>query len=419
MTKRYGIRLLGLSTSFLFAACAEKKPIEPGPGNPGQPIIEQPRALTANEQLVATSNTSFGLALLNKVHASEAGPNFLISPLSASMALGMTMNGAVGTTFDAMRTTLGFGTLPEADVNAAYRGLIAQLRARDPKVEFGLANSLWHETTFPVHAAFSGAVRDNFDAQVTALDFGAASAPKTISDWASDKTGGRIKNLIEKIDPLEKLFLVNAVYFKAPWTAPFVPEATRPGTFRRLNGTDVSVPLMTRDGAFRHLMNSDVHAVELFYADSAYSMVLIMPAAAATPLTRIAEMLTAERWGTLLSQFTNGRVMLTMPKFRFDYSTKLNEPLKDLGMRIAFVPRSADFTRIANRDDLYITQVLQKSFIDVHELGTEAASATAVGVGVTSLPPQMQFTRPFFFAIRERSSGALLFIGRIGDPSAP
>jgi serine protease inhibitor len=394
----------------LLGGCAEKTLTGPGAQEPV-------RAFTTVERQVSGANTSFGLSLLQQVHATEAKSNVLLSPLSASMALGMALNGADGTTFDAMRRTLGFADLQQQQINEAYRGLIAQLRARDRSVEFRLANSVWHERTFQVKQPFLTAARDYFSAEVAALDFRSPSAPQTISQWAERETGGRIKNLVDRIDPLDRMILVNAVYFKAPWTMPFEPNATSNGAFTRADGSTVQTPLMRADRGFLHYQDNDVQMVELLYADSAFSMVLIAPRTGHR-LDALIASLTPQRWDQLIARLERQRLMLTLPKFRFEYELEMKQVLSAMGMGIAFQPRQADFTRIADVDDLHISRVKQKAFIDVHELGTEAAAATSVTVGVTSMPPEMKFDRPFVFAIRERSSGTLLFVGRIGDPSA-
>ncbi|CAN5886189.1 serpin family protein [soil metagenome] len=378
---------------------------------------EPVRAFTTAEEEIAESNTVFGLGLLRYLHASDAAPNLLVSPLSASMALGMTMNGAQAGTWTAMRTALGFDRLTEEEINSAYRGLIAQLRARDPKVEFTLANSIWYRQEFQVKQPFLLAGRDHFDAHIAAIDFNSAAAPRTISQWAENRTGGRIKDLVESIDPLDMMFLVNAVYFKAPWTHPFQVPATMPRPFVRANGSSVDVPTMLLDRALPHLMNDEVQIVELPYADGAFSMVLLAPPRG-TSLDGLVARLTPQLWTQWLDALAAERIMLMMPKFRFDYGVELKPSLSDLGMGVAFRSREADFTRIADRDDLHISAVQHKTFIDVHELGTEAAAATSVTASVTSMPPELNFDRPFIFAIRERSTGTLLFIGRIGDPSA-
>ncbi|HUF50230.1 MAG TPA: serpin family protein, partial [Longimicrobiales bacterium] len=328
-------------------------------------------------------------------------------------------NGADGTTYTAMRDALGFRGMEESAINAAYRGLIPQLAARDPKIEFRLANALWYRRGFAVKQPFLDAAETNFYARVAALDFDDPLAPKTISKWAEDQTGGRIKDLVDKIDPLDMLFLINAVYFKAPWSAPFEPSATRPAAFVRANGSSINVPTMSKDGGFNHLIDAQVRIAELLYADSAFSMVLIAPADGRS-LAQLTASITPVQWSSWMAALKNGRVMLSMPKFRFEYDITMNDALSALGMGIAFDEGLANFDRIHNqtRDDLYISRVRQKAFIDVHELGTEAAAATSVTIGVTSMPPELRFDRPFIFAIRERSSGTILFVGRVGDPSA-
>ncbi|MGQ0562873.1 MAG: serpin family protein [Gemmatimonadota bacterium] len=386
------------------AGCSEaaREPISPGPVLPN----DTARALTVQEQQVVAASNRFAFELLRDIDRAESDkPNLMVSPLSVSMALGMTLNGAVGSTFDAMRSTLAFGDLSQHAINAAYRGLIGQLRARDPQVEWGLANSIWYDNAFTAYPTFIDTVRHYFAAEVQQLDFASAAAPKTISTWAEQRTGGRIKNLIDRISPDEVMFLVNAVYFKAPWTRPFEPNATRDMPFRRADGSTANVKMMMVDGAFRHSMSGGRKAVELLYADSAYSMVLWTGSIPSDT-----------EWNALLTGMTNGRVILRLPKFKFDYETELKPLLSDMGMAIAFTPFQANFTRIANRDDLYLTRVTHKSFIDVHELGTEAAAATAVGVGVTSMPPELTFDEPFYFAIRERSTGVVLFAGRVRLP---
>jgi serine protease inhibitor len=238
-----------------------------------------------------------------------------------------------------------------------------------------------------------------------------------INRWVEEETEGRIRDLIQEIDPLDRLFLVNAVYFKAPWTTPFNEHATGYRSFTRADGTRIDVPTMLQDGELRWFQDDDVRAVELLYADSAFSMVVVGPGER-RDLDDLIAGLTPERWNEWMGRFEASRLMLMMPRFRFDYGVQLGGPLADMGMGIAFQPWEADFSRIAPVDDLHISRVKQKSFIDVHELGTEAAAATATVISVTSMPPLIHFDGPFLFAIRERAAGTILFIGRVGDPTA-
>lgn len=397
-----------LTTALAMAAACSSSPSAP---------IEQ-RAFTADERAVSGASNGFGLGLFARVSAASSEPNVMVSPLSVSMALGMTANGAEDETLDAMRSVLGFSGMEEASVNLAYRGLIDQLRARDPGIELRLANSIWYAEGLPVLRPFLDAGSTYFDAVIRPLDFRDPAAPATISGWAENATNGRITDLIRSIDPNEVMFLVNAVYFKAPWTTPFDEGGTRDGEFTRADGSTVMTPMMTVDAARPFVMNEEIQAVELLYGDSAFSMVVVMPAEGQS-LDDLTASLTPERWGTWMSQLSGGRVMLTLPKFRFDFGKRLDDALKDAGMGIAFEPYAADFDRIATvaPERLYISRVEHKTFIQIDEFGTEAAAATSVGIGITSLPPSIRFDRPFLFAIRERSLGTLLFIGRIGDPA--
>lgn len=395
------------------SACADRSPTDTGPGP-----LPDPRNFTTEELQVASANTDFGFELLRHVLPHSDEPNLLLSPLSASMALGMAMNGAAGETYDAMRATLGFGTMSETDIKAAYRGLIDQLRARDPGVEFRLANSVWARMGFDFQQAFLDDAGKYFDAEVRELDFQDPGSPAVINAWVNDITGGRIESIIDEIDPLDIMFLLNAVYFKAPWSDPFEPEATRPATFHLLDGGTVEAPTMVRDGQTSWHSDADATIVDLPYADGTFSMTLLQPAENRT-LEQLVESLSSQQWESWLESLETSRVMLYLPRFRFQFDTGLRDALDHMGMTPAFKPHSADFSRLTTvRDDVYISAVRQKSFIDVHELGTEAAAVTAVTIGVTSMPPVIRFDGPFLFAIREAESGAILFMGLVGDPTA-
>ena len=390
----------------LLVACASESP------------TEEVRELTVQEKEVAKANTAFGLALLKEIHSAEANGNLLLSPLSVSMALGMTLNGAAATTYDAMRNTLAFDATSQHEINTAYSGLLRQLRARDSKIEIGIANSLWFNNGFPVFPAFVDTVRHYFEAEIRQLDFSSSSSPATISQWAEQKTAGRIKNLITQIQADEIMFLVNAVYFKAPWTTVFSESSTRDAPFRRPDGSTVTARIMSNDASYNSVKKDGIQAVELLYGDSAFSMVLVS-ADQGVSLAPAVALLQRDKWDALITSMQPGRLMLSIPKFKFTYEKTLKDALTALGMGIAFDERRADFTRIADvrPENLYISRVQHKTFIDVHEKGTEAAGATAVGIGVTSLPPELKFDRPFLFAIRERSTGTLLFVGRVVDPT--
>ncbi|MFW6084161.1 MAG: serpin family protein [Gemmatimonadota bacterium] len=428
-----GVQSLAAATLLLLTGCGGAT----GPDGGGEPIEELPRALTADERLVVEASNRFGFDLLARVNASDPGANHFTSPLSAHAALSMAMNGARDSTLDAMRSTLGFagaggaaggdGASPSIDaINASYRGLADLLLDLDDRVEIGIANSVWMDEGFPFREAYASTLREAFDARVEALDFDDPAAPDAINRWVEDATAGRIPTMIEDIDPLEVLFLLNAIYFKGEWTDQFDPANTADAPFTRDDGTTSTVPMMRREtGDFGLRRGPDATVADLPYGGGAFRYTIVLPPEG-TPLADLLADLDAERWDAWMSELSESDVPVHMPKFTLEWEKGLNELLKGMGMEIAFVPGRADFGGMLAEDfdaaapgtDLHITRVKQKSFLSVDEEGTEAAAATSVGVGVTSAPVPVVVDRPFLLAIRERFSGTIFFLGTIADPGS-
>lgn len=401
-----------LALTVALAACSAEDTVSP--------IDRLPRELSVAERDIIRSGNEFGLELFREVHAREdASLNVFVSPLSAHMALGMTLNGATADTWDAMRSTLGFGGMQEAEINASFRELTALLLGLDPRVEIAIANSFWYRDTFAVLQSFRDVLRKDFDAVAAALDFDDPQAPATINRWVRENTGNRIDEIIDEIGSDVVAYLINAVYFKAKWTERFEKDDTRAGTFRRADGSTVQVPFMNRTGRMDVLNNELFSAVDLGYGGGAWRMTVLVPRED-VGIQGVLDRLTAERWDEWTAAFQPVTGYgLSLPRFTLEYETILNEPLTAMGMGIAFSERLASFERIAPAPpDLYLSEVKQKTFVQVDEEGTEAAAVTSVEVSVTSAGPQLVVDRPFIVAIRERLSGTLLFIGAIGDPSA-
>lgn len=402
---RLGVPLLAL------AACGD--PVGPG----SDTITELPRALTLAEQAVIRDGNTFGLELMRQVAARDSRPNIVLSPLSASMALGMTLNGAEGATFDAMRSALGFDGLTREQINQAYRGLIDLLTELDPQVRFDIANSVWANKDIPFHEAFLQAVRAAFDARVESRDFADAATLKAINDWVKASTDGLIEKILDELDPEMAAILVNAIYFDGAWTSRFDPANTARAEFRREDGRSVQVDMMNMsEGKFPMGGGSDWSAIELPYGGEAFSMVVMLPSEGTTARDFL-QRLDAARWQEITSGLTARELdRLSIPKFTLAFDTYLNDALKAMGMGVAFSP-GADFTRMSPIGDrLCIDFVRQKTFIEVDERGTKAAAVTAVGMRPTSFNGLI-VDRPFVFAIRERLSGTLLFVGMVGDPT--
>jgi len=408
----WSLPLLALQVS----SCSD--PIDPGPP---KEITELPRPLTAVEERVIDRSNAFGFGLLRQVDQRREvdEPNTILSPLSASMALGMALEGADGDNYTEMRDALEFQGFSRAEVNDSYRGLLDLLLDLDPAVEVGIANSAWSRQDFPFHTSYFDAITTHFDATVRELDFFDPASKDVINQWVREKTNNRIKSIVEEIRPLDILFLINTVYFNGNWTNRFRKSDTSPAPFRLEDGTQVNVPMLSgripRVG-FAWLESGRVMA-ELPYGGRAYRMVLVVPGhdESVDDLLGVLDDDTWRAWlGSLREQ--SGEILVQMPKFELEWGGLLNDALKALGMEKAFNPEEADFSRMTPATDAHISRVNQKTYMRVDEEGTEAAAATSVAVGITSAPPAVTVDRPYLLAIRESLSGTVLFVGVVRDP---
>ena len=396
------------AVTLMGTACREATVPAPAPL---APITALPRALTEPETALITGSNHFTFDLFRTSNLDQHKANVFISPLSASMALGMTAAGANGATYDEMRTSLRLTGATREDVGGGYKSLIALLKGLDPSTDFSIANSIWYEQTFPFHAAFLDESKLYFDARVEALDFKSPLAVTTINSWVSQQTNNRIRTILESIRREEVMFLVNAIYFKGVWQKPFDKSKTVDAPFSAADGTTSTVRMMWRGEGVQYTSTPEYSAVDLPYGNSAFTMTVVLPNG---DIDAFAESFDQAKWNSLVSSLRDTRLQVYLPRFRIEWKRELNEDLKQLGMRRAFAPGGADFTRMSPAGlDLFITRVLQKTFVDVDEEGTEAAAATMVGIGVVSLPPSFRADRPFLVVIRERFSGTILFIGKI------
>lgn len=397
-------------TALLLSACT-------GSGEPvAGPLGSLPRELSSAEQAVVEAGNRFAFDLVREVDRADDSGNVFLSPVSASMALGMAMNGARGETFDEMRETLGYDTLELQQINGSYRDLMRLLVQLDPNVDMRVANSLWYQQGFPFEESFFQVAREYFSAQVEPVRM-VQDDVVTINDWVKNATGGRIPTIVEQISADEVMFLINAVYFKGVWTKPFDPSMTREEPFHLEGGGTRMVPMMKASGTQRYTRGDTYVAVDLPYGNKAFSATFVLPTEGRS-VDELVASLDDQQWSELVSGLQESRLDLAVPRFRLEYEQELSEPLQAMGMQRAFVPNGANFSGMSasHGEELYLSSVLQKTFVEVNEEGTEAAAATSVGVSVTSLPPTMRIDRPFLFAIRENFSGAILFIGKIVDP---
>lgn len=410
--KRAFIALIAIAG---IAACGDPA----APDGPPPVISALPRQLTTVETEMVSAANTFGFNLLKEVNKSFADSNVFLSPLSASMALGMAMNGAEGTTFEEMRSTLGFGPRNYQELNSAYQSLIGLLRGLDPKVEFRIANAVYYDLAdigTAVEPTFLSESRQYFDAEVRGLDFRRAETVDTVNAWANRATNGKIPRILDAIEAQIVMLLMNAIYFKGDWRAGFEVSKTRDGAFHAPGG-DITARMMQRTGGFRQGRIANATVAELPYGGDAFAMTILLPDEGLN-IDAFVSGLTPAAWSQAASGLHDADVDLSLPKFTLAWEDTLNDELKTLGMRQAFIPDGAQFTRISRSlgTHLYIDFVKQKAFVDVNEAGTEAAAVTVVGIGVTSAPMPVRIDRPFVFAIRERLSGTVLFLGKIVRP---
>ena len=404
--------LMGMAGACMVLTSCQKDLSAPEKENP-----PQLRPLSTQEIKTLDSSNDFAFRAFAALRTKEAADNIFISPLSISSALTMAYNGADGSTKEAMRQTLGFTPQPDEEINQSFKSLAELLTGIDKKVTFNTANSIWHDEQYTLQAPFIQNNTNYFNATIKGLNFGSGTAKNEINNWVKDKTKGKIEEIVQEIRPDHVMFLINAIYFKGTWTYPFDKKLTQKGTFTKEDGSTANVDFMTmKNGRYLYYQDANVQLIDLPYGNRQYSMTMLVPKGTAT-LNDIARNLTREQLITWFGNADSASLDLHMPKFKLEYKKELKETLTELGMGEAF-SGSANFSRMlaGNSQNLAISEVMHKTFVEVNEEGTEAAAATSVGVVLTSLPPSIRVDRPFIFLIREKSSNAILFIGQLINP---
>ncbi len=384
---------------------------------------EKGKALAApveeiDERLIQANNGA-GFKLFHELRADKE-ENIFISPASILTALAMTYNGADGETKEAMEKTLLLQDMTMEEVNKAFADLLTILQNPDPEVEMTVANSLWAREGVDFHSDFLERNEQYFSAEIDVLDFSKDEAADIINNWVKENTGQKITDIVEA--PLSEdavLFLINAIYFKGAWTEPFDPDLTREIPFTLPDGSEKEHPLMFQGGDFQAMQNDLFQAVSLPYGkNERISMYVFLPARE-KGLEEFYAALNEENWNNWRASFTEINGDIGIPRFKFAYESSLTDALKALGMEIAFDEDHADFSKMRPIPPrLFISEVKHKTYIDVNEEGTEAAAATSVEIGVTSMPERftMYVDRPFFFAIADDMTGTILFMGSVYEP---
>jgi len=370
--------------------------------------------LTRAEEQWANESQDFAFRLFRQANLTETQrPNWMISPFSASMALGMLANGAQGNTLEEMKTTLGFSQFEIDGMNQYYRKIATELVDLDNTTQLNIANSIWVQEGFPVYDTFTEVNRDMYDAEVNHIDFWSDGAADIINDWCADKTNGNITKVYDSSPSGTQTTLLNALYFKGIWKKKFKKANTKDEDFNNADGSIVKVPMMNQEESFSYIANEDFHMVDFPYGNGAFSMAVFLPTEGNT-LEDVIDRLTHEYWEEWYFRRESGKMKIKLPRFEMEYQKDLVNDLRALGMNDAFNSDRADFTALS-QDPVLFNVVQQFTVIRVDEDGTEAAAVTQMKGDAAIMPRLSTFyvDRPFVFMIREISTDTILFMGKV------
>ena len=367
---------------------------------------------------IVESNNQFGFDFFSEVLENEtANKNIMVSPLSVSQALSMALNGAQENTFTEMQDVLAFAGMPLNDINTSNQKIVNALIDHDSKVELKIANSVWYRNDFSPKADFISNNATYYNAEVNAYDSSKPEdAKNAMNNWVDKNTKGKIKEIIDQVNPSDIMFLINAVYFKAEWKTKFEKKETTKKTFTLDNGIEKEVETMIGEVELSYYNDEHFSVIKLPYGYGKFDMVIYLPEKDYTTTDIVSEIENTDF--EQLKESTLVKRDLWLPKFEFSYSKKLNNDLIAMGMNDAFDPNNANFKSISDID-LFISSVNHKSYIKTNEEGTEAAAATSVTFDLTSVGPEgiIKINRSFLFAIVEEDTNSILFIGRVYDPT--
>lgn len=360
--------------------------------------------------------TVFAFDFWKVLNSKEAqNKNQFVSPLSLHIALGMLLNGTDGNTKSEIQQVLKTNNLTNEELNKIYHELITALPLVDPKVTNTIANSIWQREGFPVEETFVRTLQQSFKAQHYVRNFSQPTILDEINGWAEDNTNGKIKKILTEISPDQVLFLINALYFKGDWKNQFDKKSTYKSTFNGVSkNSEIDMMQMTRK--LKYVTTDLYQAVELPYGDDKYVMTVILPnGTSGTATDEVLNSFTATNWQEMSEKLTEQQVVIGLPKFTMTYERKLNDVLTSMGMPSAF-STAADLSKISPpAGKIKVGFVKQDAFLAIDEVGTEAAAVTTIGIELTSLPnyPTVICDRPFLFTISERTSGTIMFVGKI------
>lgn len=377
----------------------------------------------------AAAATEFGFNLLNALQKEQPGKNVVLSPVSAALDLSMALNGASGKTADEMKQALALPNAGMSALNRANSDLIDATLAPTDGVTLHIANSLWADSKrVALRNAFVEQAKQWYRAEAADVDFSDPNTPAQINAWCDKQTQGKIDKIVDRISPSDVALLLNALYFKGQWTHKFDPAKTTTKPFGQVTGPSKNVPMMAQHGKFDYFETADMQAIRLPYGKSGdLSMDVFLPATHSS-LATLESNLSPKNWALWQARFAQTSGDIELPRFELKAEYGLNDALQALGMRAAFSPGAADFRAMfdpagGHGANFFISYVKQATYLKVDEEGSEAAAVTSVGITMTAIRPEpppfhMIVNHPFFCAIEDSRTHALLFVGAIYDPEA-
>ena len=367
---------------------------------------------------VETMSGDFDTDLFKESFSASENKNVVVSPFSVKMALSMAAQGANGKTLEEMNKVIGL----DETSNEYFRRLIEDA-AKDGDITLNIANSIWLRQGLEFNPAYMDILDSYYMAQASTLDFADPSSKDTINRWVNEKTNGKIEEIVDRIDPSNIAFLINAIYFNANWSVPFEEGFTSKKDFTLLDGSKVKADLMSKTAHLSYQENNQFQAVELPYGENGRYVMRVYLPKKDVKFDKFVNGIDKESLQKWSEDFSSRKGVLELPKFKTEYSSSLNDMLISMGIKEAFNSVNADFSKmiVVEGQNVYISEVMHKTYIDVNEKGTEAAASTSVGISVTSAPDQeemfeMVVDRPFVFTIDDKESGEILFIGAIINP---
>jgi serpin B len=405
-----------LAVCISLASCQAGDEPQPEEETPAPVTERRDIPLTKAEGTIVQGNNAFAFGLLQAVASEEEKDNLFISPLSATLALGMLNNGAAGSTSEEIRSVLGYAGIPTEEINDYFLKMLTALKDIDPDVTLESANSIWIRNDFQALPSFVEVNQSRYGAGVYHEDFADPATLGRINAWCSDKTHGMIEQILDNISGAAVMYLLNGLYFKGMWTVPFDREQTGDATFAG-EGAASSVPMMQKVLQLNYARNDLFEIAEAPYGNEAFSTLFVLPAEGAA-LPSVIESLNASAWNGCLAKLSPQTVRLGIPRMKLAYGIDLIPALKKLGMQSMFDAGKADFSGIHPTAPLVVSLVKQKTALEINEEGSEAAAATVVGMEMLAPSPDIApvsfiLNRPFLLFIKEKSTGAILFEGLV------